>query len=239
MRDWLYALLAAVFVTAVVGCGDDEGAADGEADSESGEATSGQGSDAQGAEASGGTSSGRTDGASSGGTDGTDGTDGAGIGSMTLRDVAAEAQAFVDAGHTNCLINLIVAQGIEPDGTVATPTPKKVVGWSVNFICDGETVAYNDLTSFPKPYETVGPAALDAATFAVDAVPDSPSIMSDYADAGCTPVTGEMFESLRVSAFPGTDGTGPRMIVFVGSSAGDWSGSFDASGLVEQTIPCM
>ena len=53
------------------------------------------------------------------------------------------------------------------------------------------------------------------------------------------PVIGEVYESLRVSPFPGADGTGPRVIALVGSSAGEWPGFFDASGLIEQTIPCM
>jgi hypothetical protein len=109
----------------------------------------------------------------------------------------------------------------------------------VNFICDGETVAYNDLSSAPVPYETVGPAAPDAGVFTVDDVPDSPAIMADYADAGCTAVTGEVTDSLRVSAFSEGDGTGPRVVVLVGSSTGDWSGFFDATGLLEQTVPCM
>lgn len=223
-------VFATVTMGAAGGCGDDDGASDDGANGSGGSATGGQDSNAQDTDASGGTSSGGT---SSGGANGT------GIGSVTLKDIAADAQTFVDADHSNCGINLIVAQGIEPDGTVATPTSTKIAGWSVSFICDGEMVFYNDISSAPDPYETVGPAAPDGATFAIDDCPDSPLIMTDYADAGCTPVTGEVFDSLRVSAFPGGDPNGPTVLLLVGSSTGDWSGSFDATGLLDQTVPCM
>ena len=45
-------------------------------------------------------------------------------------------------------------------------------------------VSFNDLSAFPAPFETVAPAAPDAGAFAIDDCPDSPLIMSGYADAG-------------------------------------------------------
>lgn len=110
------------------------------------------------------------------------------------------------AAHPDCQLNGAAAYGLQPDGTVGVMAPNGgTPRWSVAFQCGDDSVAYDYLASGEPMMETVTP--LDGAmltTFDRTALPNSPEIMTTYAESGCAPADGSLLSQLFVNGGAGS-----------------------------------